>query len=55
MDGEEIQLVDHLVECEQLVLIETWPVDDLNHLRDHSAGQIASGGQLQPTFIGTSK
>ena len=23
MDGEEIQLVDHLVECEQLVLMET--------------------------------
>ena len=41
-----------LVVPEQFILVETGPFDDLDHLGDHGARQIARLGQLQPTRIG---
>src|SRR5205823_8990273 len=47
--GQKILLVDNLVELKQLGLIETRPLDDLDHLGDYSAGQVAGCSQFQPT------
>src|SRR5438477_8795843 len=51
MDRQEIRFVDDLVELKQLGPVETRPLDDLNHLGDHSTGQIPGGSQLQPAHL----
>ena len=51
MDGQETRLVDHFVEPEQFPLVKIRPFDDLDHLGDHGARQIAGLGQLQPACL----
>ena len=50
--GQEVRLVDDLVQPESLGPVETRPFEQIDHFSDDRAGQIARRGQLQTIAIG---
>jgi hypothetical protein len=51
---QEVGLVYDLLEPQQLSLVIIRRFDDLEHLLDHGAGQVAGRSQLQSTGLGCS-
>ena len=51
MQGQKVGLVYDPLVLKQFILVIIRRLDDLEHLLDHGAGQVASCSQLQPTCL----